>query len=212
MTRRSILTAMALGMALVGCRLATNPMSELSRDRHVPPRPAAVSRAVLPADEDWVPLLQRLDVRIAGPFLMVNGLLEEHAPVPFNGGWSLQMLLDTDQDGATGYPFGELGCEFVVRGPERQEDGSLVVRITTGGGGPGGWGSEIGTAAFVENDLTFNIRVPLSLVRDEGALDWVFYAWGSSTPHVYFGSCSPHRHWPPAATLIQKTEVTGPTD
>jgi hypothetical protein len=192
MTKLSIL--IALSLALPGCRLATAPMSASSSDATTEPRAAAASRATLPAEEeeDWRPLLDRLDVFVAGPHLMVHGKLSERAPVPFNDGWTLQMLLDTDQDASTGVFAG--GYDYVVRGPERQPDGSLIVRITTGGGGPGGWGAEVGTAHFVENASTFHIRVPLRVIQDDGALNWAFYTFydGALSQRV-LGSCSPRR-------------------
>lgn len=158
-------------LLLSGCRLATVPMVESSLDTPREPRAAMSSRVTQLADEDWRPLLDRLNVLVAGPHLVVHGQLSEHAPVPFNDDWSLQMLLDTDQNDETGVYQG--GYDYVVRGPERLADGSLIVRITTGGGGPGGWGAEVGTAHFVENLRTFHIRVPLHILKDDdGGVDW----------------------------------------
>ena len=177
-------------LLLSGCRFATAPMVESSSDTPFEPRAAVATRATRLADEDWRPLLDKLNVFVAGPHLMVHGRLSEHAPVPFNDDWSLQMMLDTDQNDETGVYRG--GYDYVVRGPERLPDGSLIVRITTGGG-PGNWGAEVGTAHFVENLRTFHIRVPLHILQDDGGMDWFFFTGrdGGSWEY-YYGSCAPH--------------------
>lgn len=174
---------------LSGCSNVSNPVA---------PQPSAKAHPYAP--EDWTPMLQRLDVRIAGPHLMIQGLLDERAPVPFNGGWSLQALLDTDQNRATGYTAGQLGAEFVVRGPERQPDGSLLVRIADD---RHGWMEEIGTARFVENGRAFTVAVPLSLIEDEGALDWQVATHYGQDFGLWRGSCAPRPFSGRSATLIR---------
>ena len=154
------------------------------------------------APEDWKPLLQRLDVRVAGPYLMVQGLLDDRAPVPFNGGWSLRLLLDTDQAFDTGHAH---RYDFVCSGPSRQPDGSLLVQVATDIPGAA-WQDTVAAVPFIETGSTFLIRIPLRAIADDGVLDWAFYTVrGRFLSDYWSGSCSPRPLREPfaAGTLIR---------
>src|SRR5262249_35915267 len=60
------------------------------------------------------------------------------------GGWMLQLFVNTDQD-PSGY---WKGYDYVIRGGEKNPDGTYVVRQTMGGGGEGGWGAISGAATL----------------------------------------------------------------
>lgn len=166
-----------VAVLLSGCSNASNPVA---------PQPSAKAHPYAP--EDWAPLLQRLDVRISGPHLMIQGLLDERAPVPFNGGWSLQMLLDTDQNDATGYT--GHGYDYAIIGPYRSADGTLLVQIANAS--PPTWGDVVAHARFVENGRHFSIAVPLRHIGDDGRLDWYLHVSRSGRLSDFSrGSCAP---------------------
>ena len=84
------------------------------------------------------------------------------------GGWMLQLFLNTDQD-PSGY---WKGYDYVVRGGEKNPDGTYVVRQTMGGGGEGGWGAVSGAATLLADDA-LELRVPLAaLGNDDGYVDF----------------------------------------
>jgi hypothetical protein len=65
--------------------------------------------------EEWRPTLKSLKVWVAGPFLKIHGVLDEHASVDYgNDGWTVQTILDTDQNNYTGM-YGCCGFDYVVR-------------------------------------------------------------------------------------------------
>jgi len=84
------------------------------------------------------------------------------------GGWMLQLFVNTDQD-PSGY---WKGYDYVVRGGEKNPDGTYVVRQTMGGGGEGGWGAISGAATLLANDA-LELHVPLAaLGNDDGYVDY----------------------------------------
>jgi len=84
------------------------------------------------------------------------------------GGWMLQMFLNTDQD-PSGY---WRGYDYIVRGGEKNPDGTYVIRQTMGGGGDGGWGAVSGAATLVAAS-SLELHVPLAaLGGDDGYMDY----------------------------------------
>ena len=100
-------------------------------------------------------------------------------------GWTFQLFVDVDEDPDTGY--GD-GYELLVRGvemtPEPNESpdvlaGSIFLRRTDGGDGPGGWGIdlEIVSAWILEDGLRLAFEVPLFDELGIGAFRYSFESY-----------------------------------
>ena len=122
-----------------------------------------------------VPAMTRLRSEVRGDTLFVRGqfAVSEHGEFydPLKpGGWMLQMLLDTAQDGV-GY---WRGYDYIVRGGEWSGGGFTVRRITLDDSTPGGWGPASGHARFRLSPRHFELAIPLAaLGDDDGRADYV---------------------------------------
>lgn len=83
------------------------------------------------------------------------------------GGWQFQTFLNVDQDPATGY----CGYEFLTRDSE-SGPGTLILRRTEGGGGPGGWGPEVVRIPVRVTSRFLSFTVPLDAIGDDGSVNF----------------------------------------
>ncbi|MEO5616246.1 MAG: hypothetical protein ABIS67_00600 [Candidatus Eisenbacteria bacterium] len=87
------------------------------------------------------------------------------------GGWQFQMFFNVDQNPLTGYS--GHGFEFLTRDSDADiEPGTLVLRRTEGGGGPGGWGDEIVRLPVHVAPRLVTFTVPLRAIDDDGMLNF----------------------------------------
>ncbi len=86
------------------------------------------------------------------------------------GGWQFQTFLNIDRDASTGYWD---GYEFLTRDSEvGLAPGTLVLRRTEGGGGPGGWGEEIVRIPVRVTPHFATFTVPLAAIGDDGVVNF----------------------------------------
>jgi len=87
------------------------------------------------------------------------------------GGWQFQLFLNADSDPRTGYSGG--GFEFLTRdSDEHIQPGTLDLRRTLGGGGPGGWGDLVASIPASIEPGGIRFTVPLDAIDDDGILDF----------------------------------------
>lgn len=120
-----------------------------------------------------------------------------------HGGWCFQLFINADQLG-TGYG---PGVDYMVRGIEVGPAGSVDVRRTEGGGGPGGWGEAVGRVSMRTRAGAIECTIPLGILGpDDGAVDFVLEVYrtqvkpadqGGGVWHEfvanYSGSSAPYR-------------------
>ena len=86
------------------------------------------------------------------------------------GGWQFQLFLDTDRDTHTGYGW---GYEYLTRDSDAHlPAGTVDLRHTLGGGGPGGWGGLVANLPASVQPGSIRLTVPLALIEDDGVLDF----------------------------------------
>jgi len=125
-------------------------------------------------DPSPVPAMTRLRCEVRGDTLYLRGQfsVSEHGDFygPARpGGWMLQLLLDTGQDGV-GY---WRGYDYIVRGGEWSGGRFTVRRITLDDSTPGGWGPASGHARFRLLPRHFELAIPLdALGGDDGRADF----------------------------------------
>jgi len=122
------------------------------------------------AAQAGAPKIDRVEARCTGNSARFWVTLQLAGRAPRFGEWGFQLFLNVDQNPFTSYSH---GYEFLVNGDEEDfpsdqlPDGSLMVRRTQGGGGPGGWGDSTGTSVLQEGGHTFVVTVPLCALDDD---------------------------------------------
>ena len=162
----------------VAARPAAHLLDDAARaGRCLPGNTTAADSQMLPVGERQVPVVYRLqsfaDQRGLHFWLFlrpdVRGDRPFYAPRTA-GGWQFQTFLNIDRDASTGYWD---GYEFLTRDSEvGLEPGTLVVRRTEGGGGPGGWGEEIVRIPVRITPHFATFTVPLAAIGDDGVVNF----------------------------------------
>lgn len=173
---------LAAALILSSCRSATAPQArgEICQIAAYLRDDAARGRSLstLSANEDnpQVPVVRRLEAIVDERGLNFRMYFhpEQPFPRPFHdaqtpGGWQFQTFLDVDQDPLTGVS----GYEFLTRDSEAGlGDGTLVLRRTEGGGGPGGWGDEVARIRVRITSRFVAFTVPLDVIGDDGVVNF----------------------------------------
>jgi hypothetical protein len=158
---RHLCAVLAAGLVLSGC--SSTPTGPLGGSGEVT------------GHDRGAPNFERVEARYGDGVLHVVAVGGGFATMaPFSamreGGWCFQLFMDSDQ-GASGYG---TGYDFLVRAIEVGPGGSVHVRRTEGGGGPGGWGESVGRVALQIHDRHVDFTVPLAAIDDDGELDFAF--------------------------------------
>jgi hypothetical protein len=121
--------------------------------------------------QSQIPQVTRIDAMANGSGVTFHIHLDPGAGTFYDphtpGGWQFQVFLDTDLNPLTGYA----GFELLTRDSESSLPlGEMVVRHTEGGGGPGGWGDEVGEISARVNPRLIMFSLPTSWVSGDGGL------------------------------------------
>ena len=86
--------------------------------------------------------------------------------VPLSEGWRFQLFIDADDNEQTGYG---RGFDWLVRIVEFVDRNRVLVRHTTGGGGPGGWGKPVEVQV---DGVTIPLTIPVRLTNGDRKLEF----------------------------------------
>lgn len=195
---RAVLLSVAVALVLTSCRSLTGPAMVVPNVEGTQSSPEAQSESegLSPVHRDdatrgalnrlaspptagersQVPVVTRIDAvtDARGLHVILHLRAERRGDQPFYGprtpgGWQFQMFLNVDRNPSTGYS----GFEYLTRDSEVDlEPGTIVLRRTDGGGGPGGWGDALARLPVIVTRDLVTFTVPLNAIDDDGVLDF----------------------------------------
>jgi len=184
---RAVPYLLAAAALLTSCRSVTapagNPSSPLVAPRSADVRDDAVRARLRPltalasAEEAQVPVVVRMEsvADARGVHFRLHLAPEQQGDDPFYGprtpgGWQFQLFMNADGEASTGY---WRGYDYLTRDSEPElAAGTAVLRLTEGGGGPGGWGEAVTTVPVRVNRRLVMFTIPLEAIHSDGVVSF----------------------------------------